>query len=86
MQKLVKSEKILSLLILVTNPIAGSRLKNFRILREKLMYRLVIRLKSMLRLWKMKTELRSFQKERQKNSELGRRSVRFSKRGVWYGG
>ena len=86
MQKLVKSEKILSLLILVTNPIAGSRLKNFRISREKLMYRLVIQLKSMLRLWKMKTELRSFQKERQKNSELGRRSVRFLKRGVWYGG
>ena len=42
MQKLVKLEKILSLLILVTNPIAESRLKNFRISKEKLMYRLVI--------------------------------------------
>ena len=86
MQKLVKSEKILSLLILVTNPIAESRLKNFRISREKLMYRLVILLKSMLGLWKMKTELLSFLKERQKNSELGRRSVKFLKRVVWYGG
>ncbi len=85
MQKLVKSEKILSLLILVTNPIAESRLKNFRISRAKLRYRLVIRLKSMLKLWKMKTELLSFLKERQKNSELGRKSVRFLKRVVWYG-
>ena len=42
MQKLVKVDKILSKLILVTNPIAGSRLKNFRISKEKLMYRLVI--------------------------------------------